>query len=142
MMAFAGIQYQNLPQRLCNAYRLDDQTDTGMALVIASVVIAAFWCWRTAPGPPPCLNPNQPPCGIPTMKAMPDNVVHYRSDPEFTEATVPAALQRGHNTAAGVWGRITILEGSLCYKITDPSVPAEQLLLTPERRHRRAGHRT
>lgn len=66
------------------------------------------------------------------MKTMPDNVVHYRSSPEFTEATVPAALQRGHNTAAGVWGRITILEGSLCYKITDPSVPAEQLLLTPE----------
>lgn len=48
MMAFAGIQYQNLPQRLCNAYRLDDQADTGMALVIASVAIAVVWCGRRA----------------------------------------------------------------------------------------------
>ena len=67
------------------------------------------------------------------MKTLPDKVTLYRSSPEFTEATVPAALQRGHTTAEGVWGRITILEGSLLYKITNPSVAPEEVLLTPER---------
>lgn len=49
MMAIAGIQYQTMPQRLCNAYLLDDQIVTGVALVIASIGIAAAWCWRLAP---------------------------------------------------------------------------------------------
>lgn len=67
------------------------------------------------------------------MKTMPDNVAHYKSSPVFTQDSVPAALQRRHTTAAGVWGRITILDGSLLYRITDPSQPAEETLLTPER---------
>ena len=67
------------------------------------------------------------------MKTIPDNVTHYRSSPEFTQDTVPAALQRHHNTAADVGGRINIIEGSLLYRITDPRVPAEEVLLTPER---------
>ncbi|MQA18245.1 hypothetical protein [Rugamonas rivuli] len=49
MMAIAGIQYQDMPQRLCNAYLLDDQAWTGAALVAASVAIAIAWCWRLAP---------------------------------------------------------------------------------------------
>jgi hypothetical protein len=49
MMAIAGIQYQNMPRQLCNAYLLDDQITTGIALVIASIAIAAAWCWRLAP---------------------------------------------------------------------------------------------
>jgi hypothetical protein len=49
MMAVAGIQYQNLPQRLCNAYLLDDQIATGMALVAASIALVIGWCWRLAP---------------------------------------------------------------------------------------------
>ena len=49
MMAIAGIQYQSMPQRLCNAYLLDDQIATGVGLVIASIAIAAVWCWRLAP---------------------------------------------------------------------------------------------
>jgi tellurite resistance-related uncharacterized protein len=51
----------------------------------------------------------------------------------FTHDTVPAALQRSHTTAAGVWGRITILEGTLLYRITDPSAQPEEVLLTPQR---------
>lgn len=49
MMAIAGMQYQNMPQRLCNAYLLDDQIATGVALVATSVAIAIAWCWRLAP---------------------------------------------------------------------------------------------
>ncbi|MRW85437.1 hypothetical protein GJ698_15230 [Pseudoduganella sp. FT26W] len=49
MTAIVGIQYQTLPQRLCNAYVLDDQVDTGMAIVGAAVLVAVLWCWRLAP---------------------------------------------------------------------------------------------
>jgi hypothetical protein len=49
MMAIAGIQYQSMPQRLCNAYLLDDQIATGIGLVVASIAIAAAWCWHLAP---------------------------------------------------------------------------------------------
>ncbi len=65
------------------------------------------------------------------MKALPEHVVHYKSSPVFTDGTVPAALQRGHTTAAGVWGRITVLEGSLRYRITGAG--PEELILTPAR---------
>lgn len=44
MTAIAGMQYQNLPQRLCNAYLLDDQLATGAGLVAASIAIATAWC--------------------------------------------------------------------------------------------------
>jgi hypothetical protein len=46
MTAIAGVQYQNMPQRLCNAYLLDDQIATGAALVCASIAIALLWGWR------------------------------------------------------------------------------------------------
>lgn len=44
MMAIAGMLYQDMPQRLCNAYLLDDQVVTGTGLVLASLAIAAIWC--------------------------------------------------------------------------------------------------
>ena len=47
MMAIAGIQYQDSPQRLCNAYALDDQLVTGSCLVGVSIVLALTWCiWQ------------------------------------------------------------------------------------------------
>lgn len=45
MLAVTGMLYQSEPQRLCNAYLLDDQNQAGLALVIASVVVAILW-WR------------------------------------------------------------------------------------------------
>jgi tellurite resistance-related uncharacterized protein len=66
------------------------------------------------------------------MKSIPDTASHYKSTAVFTEDSTPAALQRSHTTAAGVWGRIRIIEGSLLYRITDARVPAEEVLLTPE----------
>ncbi|MYM22629.1 hypothetical protein GTP46_08220 [Duganella sp. FT135W] len=49
MMAIAGIQYQNMLQRLCNAYLLDDQNLTGMALTTAAILLSIAWCIRMAP---------------------------------------------------------------------------------------------
>ncbi|KQZ44091.1 hypothetical protein [Duganella sp. Root1480D1] len=47
MMAITGMLYQDMPQRLCNAYSLDDQVVTGVGLVVASIGIAAAWCvWQ------------------------------------------------------------------------------------------------
>jgi tellurite resistance-related uncharacterized protein len=63
------------------------------------------------------------------MKDLPKHLVHYKSTPEFTEQTIPAGLLRAHTTAAGVWGRIRVIEGSLRYRITEPLV--EVHLLAP-----------
>jgi tellurite resistance-related uncharacterized protein len=65
------------------------------------------------------------------MKTMPDAVTHYKSTPDFTEDTVPAGLLRSHTTAAGVWARINVLEGSLQYHIYEPE--SEKHLLEPGR---------
>lgn len=67
------------------------------------------------------------------MKTIPESAVFYKSTAVFTETSVPAAIQRGHTTADDVWARIRILEGSLLYRITDPRVPPEEVLLTPDR---------
>ena len=37
----------------------------------------------------------------------------YRSTPIFDQDTIPAALQRRHDTKEGVWGVIRVLEGKL-----------------------------
>lgn len=65
------------------------------------------------------------------MKTIPADVTHYKSTPIFTEETVPAALLRSHTTAERTWGRITILEGALLYRITDERHDFEEVLLTP-----------
>lgn len=64
------------------------------------------------------------------MKTLPDTVKHYKSTPEFNEDSIPAGLLRKHSTAAGVWGRIRIMEGQLLYRILEPA--AEVLTLTPQ----------
>lgn len=44
MMAIAGMLYRELPQRLCNAYLLDDQDRTGSWLVGLALVLGVAWC--------------------------------------------------------------------------------------------------
>ena len=61
------------------------------------------------------------------MTSLPTTVAHYKSTPEFTQDTVPAGLQRDHTTAAGVWGKIVILDGALEYHIVEPA-PSVQVL--------------
>jgi hypothetical protein len=67
MTAIAGIQYQALPQRLCNAYLLDDQQLTGVMLVVASVAVAILWCARHTPAL--LSSPNEGPADGPAGKA-------------------------------------------------------------------------
>lgn len=54
------------------------------------------------------------------MQSLPSNVISYRRTREFSELTVPDALRRRHTTKPGVWGRICVLEGLLCYRILEP----------------------
>ena len=63
------------------------------------------------------------------MKELPSHVAAYKKTPEFTEESVPDGLLKDHNTKAGVWGRIVILEGSLEYTIQEPKL--EVIQLTP-----------
>lgn len=43
-----GMLYQDDGPRLCNAYLLDDQGNTGLALVLLSLAAAGLWMGRTA----------------------------------------------------------------------------------------------
>lgn len=63
---------------------------------------------------------------------LPSDVRPYKRTDVFTEATVPAALRRAHNTKAGVWGLIHVLEGRLAYRVTDPSRPPQAQVLTAD----------
>ena len=58
----------------------------------------------------------------------------YKVTAEWDETTLPAAIRGRHNTKAGVWGRIQVLEGALLYRVTDPRREASERLLTPEGR--------
>lgn len=62
---------------------------------------------------------------------LPADVAPYRRTPEFTEATVPGALLRSHNTKEGVWGLIHVIEGELLYRLTDQRRPAGERMLDP-----------
>lgn len=54
------------------------------------------------------------------MKSLPENVSPYKRTPEFDELTVPKGLLHEHQTKAGVWGKIVVLEGELQYTINEP----------------------
>jgi len=65
------------------------------------------------------------------MKSIPDDYSSYKKTPVFTEATVPQGLLNAHQTKAGTWGKIVVLEGRLLYRILEPEV--EEHLLDSER---------
>ncbi|HPG29102.1 MAG: DUF1971 domain-containing protein [Spirochaetaceae bacterium] len=65
------------------------------------------------------------------MKALPEGARAYRRTPEFDETSVPDALLRRHDTKAGTWGRIHVLEGRLRYRILEPA--REEHVLEPGR---------
>lgn len=63
---------------------------------------------------------------------LPSDVRPYKRTEVFTETSTPAALRRAHNTKAGVWGLIHVLEGRLAYRVTDPGRQASEQVLTPD----------
>lgn len=65
------------------------------------------------------------------MKSLPEDATPYQRTPEFTDQSVPAGLLRRHDTKAGVWGRICVLEGRLRYRILEPAL--EEHVLEPGR---------
>lgn len=60
------------------------------------------------------------------MSELPPGLVAYSRSPEFDQDTLPAALQRDHNTKAGTWALIHVVEGELLYRIHEP--PSETVL--------------
>ncbi len=54
------------------------------------------------------------------MKNLPENLNPIRKTPEFDEGSIPKGLLKAHQTTAGVWGKIVIIEGKLQYKINEP----------------------
>lgn len=48
---------------------------------------------------------------------VPEAVVTFKRTETFTEHTVPDGLLKDHTTAPGVWGRITVVEGTLRYRV-------------------------
>ena len=65
------------------------------------------------------------------MKTLPPGVSNYKSTPEFTQDTVPEGLLNAHQTKAGTWGLIVVLEGELEYRILEPET--EDILLNSEK---------
>lgn len=64
----------------------------------------------------------------------------YRSTPVFDQDTLPAALRARHNTKAGVWGVIRVLEGELRLTYLEPEssvllTPGSPGLILPEQPH-------
>ena len=47
--------------------------------------------------------------------SIPTDWVVRRSTPFFTRANVPQALLSHHNTAAGVFGQLCVMEGTVTY---------------------------
>jgi tellurite resistance-related uncharacterized protein len=69
---------------------------------------------------------------------MPDGFIPYKRTPVFTE--IPAALRKDHSTKAGVWAKITVLEGKLRYRVAaldaDTEVSADNFgIVVPEVPH-------
>jgi len=52
----------------------------------------------------------------------------YKTTPEFDETSLPEAIRTAHNTKAGVWGLLRVLEGSATLVFHDP---AREVAVTP-----------
>jgi len=57
------------------------------------------------------------------------DILPYRSTPVFDQDTLPSALRARHDTKAGVWGMVRVLEGELKLTYLDP--PSE-VVVTPD----------
>ena len=61
---------------------------------------------------------------------IPSNFSKFKVTPEFTESSLPEGLRREHQTNAGIWGKIVIVEGKLRYSVGSKNLSIE---LGPDR---------
>ncbi|MEP3890851.1 MAG: DUF1971 domain-containing protein [Hellea sp.] len=61
------------------------------------------------------------------MIKLPESVIKYAETPIFTEETVPKKLLNVHDTKAGTWGRLVVLEGAVDYIIPGPPLSRQTL---------------
>lgn len=64
----------------------------------------------------------------------------YNSTPIFDQDTLPAALRTRHNTKAGVWGIVRVIEGEVRLTYLDPPSdvvlrPEQPGLILPQQPH-------
>jgi ferredoxin len=59
---------------------------------------------------------------------LPDGLRLVRTTPEFTATTTPAGLRAAHRVAAGVWGRLRVLEGRVRFVFEGPPPSARELI--------------
>lgn len=64
----------------------------------------------------------------------------YRSTPVFDQETLPAALRARHDTKAGVWGLLRVIEGQVTLTYLDPPSdlivsPGNPGLILPQQPH-------
>ena len=72
----------------------------------------------------------------------PEHASPYRRTPEFDETTLPTGLTADHATKRGVWARLHVLAGAVCYHVGEPINRSMRLeagmtaVVVPEVRHR------
>ncbi|KEQ16819.1 hypothetical protein GZ78_19300 [Endozoicomonas numazuensis] len=49
------------------------------------------------------------------MNSLPDHVMAYKKTPVFTQGSMPPGLLKTHKTKQGVWGVLSVLEGSVVF---------------------------
>ncbi len=54
------------------------------------------------------------------MKNIPEGMNPARKAPDFDEGSISKGLLKAHQTRAGVWGKIVIIEGGLQYRVNEP----------------------
>ncbi len=69
-------------------------------------------------------------CPLCDRLEFPEGMVSMHRTPIFENATIPKALLSDHSTKAGVWAKVTVLQGQLRYIVEAPV--AQTFLLTPE----------
>jgi tellurite resistance-related uncharacterized protein len=61
------------------------------------------------------------------VNSIPPEIRPYLRTEEFTKESVPPGLDVPHNNKPGVWARICILDGTLVYRILEPSTEEHTL---------------
>lgn len=78
---------------------------------------------------------------MPSGVELPAGLELVRTTPEFTAETMPDGLRKAHRVAAGVWGRLRVLQGTVRFTFeTDPpstrTVSAGEVqVIPPEQPH-------